>query len=192
MTPCLTPEEFVDAAEGRLTSARAAHLEACAACRDTLEAMCAALAEVASVDVPEPSPFFWPSLNARVRSAVDAAGPAGGARRWRWQVVAPLGALAVVVVGVLGSIDWRATAPAPVPAVVVGAVEPPNADEPIGRDDDALALVADLAETSPGDAWDTLGVSALPEMGEAARALSLDEQRALAALLRLAVDRPAS
>ncbi len=53
-------------------------------------------------------------------------------------------------------------------------------------------MMIELAGSLPEGSFDALGVTALPELGEAATSLSADEQRALAALLTSAMDRPSS
>ena len=97
----LRDTEFVDFAEGTLPASRAAHLDACAKCREQAEAVSAALRESASVDIPEPSPLFWEHFSARVQEQVAGETPE---RAGWWQVngvrvLMPLmAALAVVIV----------------------------------------------------------------------------------------------
>ena len=69
----LSSSEIVDLVEDTLPPARAAHVEACVACRAEVEEMRATLRRVAAVDVPEPSPLFWEHLPARVREGVARA-----------------------------------------------------------------------------------------------------------------------
>jgi hypothetical protein len=195
MTPCLQPDEVVDLVDGVLTESRAAHVAACAVCRARTEAAAAALAGARAADVPEPSPFFWASLNRRVHDAI--AGPPvahGGWRGWlRWETVVPLAGMAALLVA-LGAAIAR-------PPGQVSVAAPPVADAPaltaaealVDPADDALALVVELAGTLPDAGSEALGLGPLPDLGDvAATALSDDELHALEEILRAAVDRPKS
>jgi hypothetical protein len=81
----LSRAEFVDAAEGALAPPRVAHLESCAACREQAARVAGAIADARGVDVPEPSPLYWPHLSARVREQVEreTIAPAWRAGSWR-------------------------------------------------------------------------------------------------------------
>ncbi len=197
MTPCLTPAEFVDLADGVLPAARVAHVAGCVACRGTAADLAATMAEVTAVDVPEPAPFFWAAFNRRVRAAIDddgAARPWHTWRRWRW--MAPLAGVAAALVVV--AVTSGPMAPGEIavadPMAVPAEAPPPVATAPDGADrDDALALVLDLADALPEAAETPVGLAPLPDLGEVAAAtLSADELRALEDLLRAAVDRPTS
>lgn len=82
-----SPDEFVDAAEGTLRAERAAHLASCARCGEQAAAVRKALGMAREVDVPEPSPLYWPHLAARVRErvATETIVPAWRAGEW-WRV----------------------------------------------------------------------------------------------------------
>lgn len=191
MTPCLAPEEFVDLADGTLAADRRAHLECCAACRAMAADVRDALALAASAEVPEPPPLFWSSLNTRVRAGIEGA-TVEGWRAWlRWDVLVPMAGLAALVVALASAVDRGELAPPP-PRAVTAAGDVESIEPGAAADDDALAMMIDLADSLPEGGWDVLGVTTLPDMGEAAAVLSADEQRALAALLTSAVDRPAS
>lgn len=195
MTPCLRPEEFVDALDGSLAPARRAHLESCAPCRQTLADLRAAWAAAQADGVPDPSPFFWPAVNARVRAAIAderrTTHTVGGAwSAWRrWTAVAPLGGLALLVVALV----WIVGRPGAPPMLALDdAYEVSPAGAPDADADPALALVVDLASGLDEDV-DPLGLQTLPDLGDAAAAtLSPDEQDALRTLLRSAVERPPS
>lgn len=197
MTPCLRPEEFIDALDGHAGRDGAAHVAACPQCHATLAEMRAALAAAESVDVPEPSPLFWSQLNARVGAAISDETRADAPASWwawlRWDVVVPLAGVATVVVA-LGSGVGRApgTQNASPVADAIIAVDDPSRAAADGDQDGALELMLDLAATMPGSEWDALGLSALPDLGEASQSLSADERRALSALLHAAVERPSS
>ncbi len=156
----LTPEEFVDLAEGARAEASAPHLQACDACRRQLAELRATMSAAADIDAPEPSPLFWDHFSARVarrgrRRRRAARGPGSWAsreardasrwrsarpRRWRW--------------------SWRSrSAHAAPPAGPRGCT--PSAIEAAARaggesgltfpDDPSLGLVASLAA---GYDWD--------------------------------------
>lgn len=198
MTPCLGPEEFVDLLDGTLPPPRRQHVEGCATCRATAGEMREALALAVADEVPEPSTLFWSSINARVRAEIEAR-PMVSWRRWlRWELVVPMGAVAALVVAAVVSNGRPEKSPVtPVsPTVAVAAPDAvPSIDavDEAARDSDAaLSLVVDLSRTLPDGGWDTLGMTTLPDLADAAQVLSAEERSALADLLRTAVDRPKS
>jgi hypothetical protein len=95
----LTSDELIDAMENMLAPGRQSHLATCEACRQQLAELSAVLSEARQASVPEPSPLFWPHFSERVRVAIDhESAPGGNWPSWlRWQVLAPMGALALVV-----------------------------------------------------------------------------------------------
>ncbi len=207
MTPCLTPDEFVDLVDGTLAAHREAHLATCAACAATATDVREALAAAMSAEVPEPSPLFWPSINARVQAAV-AESAVTGWRAWlRLDVLVPMAGLALVVMAIASALDAvspTASIPTEGASVSISAgapsVEFPAevADDAVADPaiapaaDDALAMMADLASALPEGGWDALGVTRLPDLDVAAAALTAEERDALAALLQSAVERPKS
>ena len=66
----LTDVEMVDLLDESLPASRAAHVDACARCRETAAALRAARTRAEAVDVPEPSPLFWEMFSVRVHDAV--------------------------------------------------------------------------------------------------------------------------
>ena len=204
MTPCLSPDEFVDLLDGALPGERRAHLDTCAACQATAAEVREALAAAESLEVPEPSPLFWPAINARVQAAIaDDVTAARGWRAWlRLDVLVPIAGVALVVMAIASAIDAVSPAgqfPAG-PAVVAdgslpefgaGVLEEPDADA-LPPADDALAMMVDLADSLPDGGWDALGVTRLPDLDVAAAALTDEERSALATLLQSAVERPKS
>lgn len=204
MSACLTPDEFVDLADGSLSAERRAHLGGCATCRATAAEVAEALHLAAAADVPEPPALFWPSINARVRAAIADDAGARGWRAWfRVDVLLPFAGLALVVMALASAID--AVAPGGGFAVGPGAAElapgllgvptQDTADAPAAPNDDAedaLAMMVDLADSLPDGGWDSLGVTRLPDLDVAVSALNADEQAALAELLHQAVERPKS
>ncbi len=111
----LRPDEYVDAIDETLAAERRTHLAGCAECRAQVAHLATLLGEVREVSVPEPSPLFWGSLSERIRVEVANEGVPRREYRWfQWPVLAPLGALAIVVLALVsavpqGSVElWQA------------------------------------------------------------------------------------
>ena len=194
----LTTETLIDLAERTHEESSAPHLQSCEACRHQLavlrDAMSAA-AEVAGVEVPEPSPLFWKHLSERVREAVAAEGtPQAAFPAWGWTRVLPswrgwavAGVAAAVMLSIyvttprpsqpLAGVGDMAVVPsevATVPLPVAGTV-----------DDPALALVADLTSQMDQDAFDETGwTSHAGAAEEAVDTLTDDERLELQRLLK--------
>jgi hypothetical protein len=103
----LTPEQFVDVAEGTRAEVSLPHLATCERCRQTLAEFRAIMSSVADVPpVPEPSPLFWNHFQRRVSDAIAAdRTPETGVLAWLRAIarpgLAPLsaaGAIALVLV----------------------------------------------------------------------------------------------
>jgi len=179
----LTTDEIIDAVEGDLAPERREHLDECAACRRSVTELASVLQDAHRSSVPEPSPIFWRQFSGRVRDAVDADA-ASTTPLWqqvlRWPVLAPAGALAVLVVVLVLSMPALTDTPGTLPvrynteagdvALVAG---------------DGWMLVADLVGAID---WETAGQTGLIlEPGDADRAaldLSAEEQRELTRLLQ--------
>ncbi|HUE87707.1 MAG TPA: hypothetical protein VMO26_16660 [Vicinamibacterales bacterium] len=101
-----TPDEVIDAVENTMAPERRAHLIACEHCRAETALAASMLREARAVGAPEPSPLFWDHFSDRVREAIRSEGAASKrARRWfDWPVLAPLGALALLVVALVWSV----------------------------------------------------------------------------------------
>jgi hypothetical protein len=93
----LTSDELIDAMEGMLAPERHAHLAACPECQAQLTELASVLNEAKQSSVPEPSPLFWNHLSARVRAAIDAETGGALAHWFRWDVLLPVAAMAVLV-----------------------------------------------------------------------------------------------
>lgn len=116
-------------ADGEVSGARRrraeAHLQACAACRDALEAIRVIGREVAAqgrVRLPEGARgAFWAAVRGRIAAGPGPAPPSllGRIREWArdWLIVEPRRALgsaaAAVLILAMGWAAWRASAPAP-------------------------------------------------------------------------------
>lgn len=204
----LTPEQFVDLAEGTTAETTLPHLASCDACRRELAGVRAMMSDVASVDAAEPSPLFWDHLSARVSEAV--ADERSRPRSWRDYLLRPrvlvlslAGAVAVALVAVMlpgtpVAITIRTTIPStPLPmsgdtAAMLLSL-PPLA--PLGAaDDPELGLVADSGTTLDWDemreeiALATPGGSSDAVVG----ALTADEQRELQRLLAEEMAQPSA
>lgn len=181
----LTADELVDALDDALEAGRQAHLEACESCRQQVVELGATLGATRDVEVPEPSPLYWEHLSRRVRTAIDAEPPtAGGGRGWlRWPVLAPVAALALLVMALAVSLPREA----PIARAVAINEAADTAVE------DSFAVVADLV----GDLdWDTaVSAGLIVSPGAADRAvldLTALEQRELARLLQAELTRAKS
>lgn len=116
-------------ADGEVSSGRRrrieVHLEACAACRDALEAIRLIGREVAAQGrIPPPDGArgaFWPAVRARIAAGPGPAPPSllSWIREWArdWLIVEPRralgGAAAAILILAVGWVAWRASAPAP-------------------------------------------------------------------------------
>lgn len=182
----LTSDELVDAVEGTLEAKRRQHLDACDACRRQVAGLARVLGETLAVEVPEPSPLFWAHLSQRVRTAIDAEPPAAGRwRQWiRWPVLAPIAALALLVMALAVALPRQQAAPVAVAAVV----------EPAGSlPDEGFAVVAELVGDMDWDTAMSAGLSVAP--GAADRAmleLTTTEQQELTRLLKAELTRAKS
>jgi len=210
----LTPARLVDLAEGTEPEYAVPHLGECDACRRSLAALRATMADVASLGdsaVPEPSPLFWDHLSTRVRSSVAEHAPGG--TRWveRWlrpRVVLP------ILVGVAGAVlvavatSRRPVVQTPIPATPLPTDEAllvpfesvPSLQPlaPFGAaDDPSLGLMADYGTTL---GWDEMReeMAVAPRAGvvrgadEAVIALSAEERQELLRLLEEEMTQPSA
>jgi hypothetical protein len=198
----LTRDELLGVAQGG--AERGAHLDACAECRAEVEAIARMLVDVASVEVPEPSPLFWDHFSARVSDAVRAGAPSlasrdGGAwgavwwLTWRgWRVMAPL---SVAVVALVLTVVLLDRPPASVVRVAGGSgaatASPalvPGAGDLSATDDDAWVVFSTLAEEA--GLPDTSELALAPGSTDGALLQLSDEERdELGRLLKVELDR---
>jgi hypothetical protein len=183
----LSPAEFVDLIDGALPPSREAHVESCADCRSQAAALQSVLRDAARIAVPDPSPFFWDRLSARIRASVAESAPVSGIRR-----VVPLASAAALIVALVGGAWLARNAGAPPPAVRV--VPTPAVERPRAMLDESALDAAN------GEVWDVLtSVAADMAIDEAAAAgmtvhpaaidgavqkMSPDERKELARLLQ--------
>ena len=157
----LHESEFVDFVEGRLATARARHVEACASCAATAATVRDKLAQVAEDRIPEPSPLFWEHFSARVSQALDNEPlPAPSWTEWLRApriAVAAATLLVVAIAAGYGGWTWR--------SATLDRIAPADAD--------ATTFALDAAgEALSGEAWDVIAA--------AAEALDVEEVRSVA------------
>lgn len=181
----LTPDELVDALDGALARDRQRHLDACAPCRQQLDELGAVLGDTRAVEIPEPSPLYWQHLSERVRTAIDAEPvTAGGWRQWlRWPVLAPIAALALLVMALAVAL------PRPAPLVTNVAVN--EATDPAMND--SWVIVADLVGDLDWDTARSAGLTIEPgAVDQAVLELTAAEQQELTRLLKAELTRAKS
>jgi hypothetical protein len=180
----LTPDEIIDAVEHSLPAERRAHLASCAQCRQQVSDISTILREAESVSAVEPSPLFWDHFSDRVRVAVAAEGSTPApARRWfAWPVLAPVGALALLVLALVSSV------PLPVAPVDQGGDSMPSVDTISAEaldNDDRWAMMFDLVGEVDLDSVVDSGLLGRPGTAERALVhLTSTEQEELLRLLR--------
>ena len=161
-TTHFSESEFIDLIEdrGALDPGRAAHLDACASCRQQAATLGAVLRATATVDVPEPSPLFWQHFAARVHEQVSAE-PVTGRSAWSWVGVRgllPLTAAAALVIAVFsGVLLLRAGRDAAVP-VEQAAVTVPSA--PAAAASTAADRLAATPDVENAEVWAVLTAAA--------------------------------
>lgn len=179
----LTSDELIDALEGLLADEGQAHLDACETCRQQLADLSAVLSEAKQASVPDPSPMFWPQFSARVNTAIEAEEAAGGGwPAWlRWQVLLPLGAVAMIILALMISVPKQESA---VPEVAVEAV-------PVIEDN--WVVLANLVGDIDLDIAAEAGVTVHPGVAEqAVLELTAEEQQELTRLLKAELTRAKS
>lgn len=200
----LSESEIVDLVDGTLAPARAAHLDACDACRTGADDLRDVLARTADVTIPEPSPLFWEHFSARVREDVQTAGAVASSRWFGWAdgptvKWAMAGALLTILLvsGVWVSL-WRtnATLPDQIPPVSTATASAGDRDEAGVREsdadtDEAWALVRTVADDL---AWDDVVEEGLGVRSDAAEraiaTLTRDERSELVRLLAAETKQP--
>jgi hypothetical protein len=171
----LTPDELIDAIEGTLSSEREAHLAACDVCLRERAGLSSVLGEARQTSIPEPSPLFWQHLSARVNDSIDR--DVADDTRWpswlRWQVLAPLGAVAMIIMALMIAVPKQDPALVTLDESSIAA-DPPEAIDALA------AVVGDLD-------LETASAAGVIEPGVAEQAvlhLTAEEQQELARLLK--------
>ena len=186
----LSPEEFVDAAEGTRLEASLPHLAECDRCRRELADLRRTMAVAVDADVPEPSPLFWENLSARIGERIDAGSSASWWQAWvRPRVLVPLSAAALLVLIVaLSSQSRNARVTAPVAPAPTAAVEPAN-DSGDLEADPLLTLVSDLSANMDLDSVSAAGFADPDSSEHAVTHMNADELTALKQLLQAEMTR---
>jgi hypothetical protein len=177
----LTSDELIDAMEGGLAAGPRAHLDACDACRRQLDELAAVLTDAKQASVPEPSPWFWNHFAARVNEGIDREAAASWPQWLRWQVLLPLGAVAMVILALMVAVPKQ------------GPVEPTRADAvaPVVAED-TWASFADLVGELDVDVAAEAGVIQPGLADEAVWHLTAEEQQELSRLLQAELTRAKS
>jgi hypothetical protein len=199
----LTAARLVDLAEDARAESSVPHLAECDRCRRALAELRATMADVADVQVPEPSPLFWDHLSARVRDGVAEQGAPDRAR-WigyllRPRLALPLLASSLAAVIVAAVMLTRAVVPNPIPSTplpvpsIAESGQLPSLPplEPLGvADDPSLGLVADFGTTL---GWDDMREEMVTDAGGSDRAvigLGAEERQELQRLLEQEMAQP--
>lgn len=207
----LTPEQFVDLAEGAQPDTSAPHLLECAMCRRELADLRAMMADAAMTDagdVPEPSPLFWHQLSSRVRQGVaEETSRRSSWFGWLSRPVFFVPSLAAVMAILIAVVLLPRTPAGPVsttiPSTPLSLADnatipetrpslPPLA--PFGAPDDPeLRIVAAAATTASWDEMmDEVAASTTGSGDAVAAALTADERRELQRLLAEEVAQPSA
>ena len=178
----LTSDELIDAMEGMLAAERQAHLASCDACQRQLAELSSVLNEAKQVSVPEPSPLFWQHFSDRVRTSIDNEGvPGTGVMPawWRWQVLAPVGALALVILALMIAVPKQEPAAEKIwTDLKLTPVEELTADE-------NWMIVASMVGALDWDTATAVGVTVEPDAADqAVLQLTAEEQQELTRLLK--------
>jgi hypothetical protein len=169
--PHLADHELVDALEGTLDARRLAHVSGCPSCTSQVAEFRAIAREAAATEVPEPPPFFWSQLSARVRASIaEEPLPGSWSLAWRRRSrPATAIAAAVVIAGTIVSLTWLWPASSsksePPAAAALQIQDDGDAGEDVFAEienDEAWALVRALAEDLNHDEMESEGVSARP------------------------------
>jgi hypothetical protein len=181
----LNPDELIDAMEGLLSHERQEHLSTCEHCQRELADLSSVLNEAKQVSMPEPSPLFWQHFSQRVRTAIDTDAASDDAwPSWlRWQVLLPLGAVAMIILALMISVPKQDAA-----ELTELAVESPQAVQ----GPDSWATIEDLVGELDVETASATGVIEPGIAEQAVLALTADEQQELTRLLKAELTRAKS
>ena len=170
----LTPDELIDAMEGLLAEDRQAHLSSCADCQRQVADLSNVLGDAKQQSIPEPSPLFWTYFSARVNAAIDSAPLTAESPGWlRWQVLLPLGAMAVAILAFAFTLKPR-DVPKEIATLPAVTLELP---------DESWTTVATLVGDIDLETASAAGVIEPGVAEEAVLALTSEEQQELTRLL---------
>jgi hypothetical protein len=197
----LRPEEFIDIADGAQSESAFPHLAECERCRAELAGVGRTMSIAVDVDVPEPSPLFWPQLSARVGQSIDERIEADANHAWwrvwtRPRVLIPASALAVLVLVVTlapaARSRWMASSvrtPSIAPAVAPTPMGDPATDSGDFAADPALTLVSDLSANMDLDSASAAGFAEPDSAEHAVTHMTGAELTALKQLLQAEMTR---
>jgi len=180
----LTPDELIDAMDGLLAADQQAHLATCDECHGQLAGLSMALGDAKDASVPEPSPLFWQHFSERVSTAIhqDVRGGTNWPSWLRWQILLPLGAVAMIVLALAMNLPQRE-----VPGAVVDNSSP-VVEQPV----DTWVMVTELVGDIDLDTASAAGVIEPGVAEEAVLHLTAEEQQELTRLLRVELQRAKS
>jgi hypothetical protein len=181
----LNPDELIDAMEGLLPADRQEHLTTCEHCRRELADLSIVLSEAKQVSVPEPSPLFWQHFSQRVRIAIDEdVTPEHSWPAWlRWQVLLPLGAVAMIILALMISVPKQDATDS-----TEFALQTPDASQAT----DSWAAIEDLVGELDVETASAAGVIEPGVAEQAVLELTADEQQELTRLLKAELTRAKS
>ena len=194
----LSPSEFVDLAEGTLDARRAAHADACEACRARAGVVRDALHLSAHADdVPEPSPLFWDHLSARVRDGVRSERPGRfglSEAFWGMRGIQPVAAAIVILVAVVAFAPFvrgPSVVQAPARMVTDSSPVPVDIDQTLeANHTDAWAVISAAAGDVAMDDARAAGMAVQPAaVDRAVNRLTAAELTELGRLLQLEMNR---
>jgi hypothetical protein len=169
----LNPEAMIDLAEGGGGGDERRHLEACGDCRAQVEDLREGLGGLASVEVPEPSPFYWEAFRRQVGGRLESEAPPA---RWSSWWLPGLAAAAALLAAVL--LHPPATSlPSPAGSV---AMLPAWTPLPAGEQDEGLPVLQGLA--AKGE------LTACGDLGGCLAELSDEDAAAVTAALRSEIE----
>jgi hypothetical protein len=168
----LTESEFIDLLDGALPSGRRAHLENCGPCAQHAAELAASAAGAQELEVPEPPPFFWTQLSARVSEAVANEAAKPSLLRWHGRPAAWLALAAAAILIALVFLPRMRSDRVALPDVVAVSEPGPaelHPDDAINLDDDEAwavvrTLAADLDDEQMGDEGVSAGVGAIEHL----------------------------
>jgi hypothetical protein len=186
----LSPDEFVDAAEGTRSEASLPHLADCDRCRRELADLRRTMSVAVDADVPEPSPLFWDHLSARIGERIDAE----PGRQW-WQawirprVLVPLAAAVLLALIVALAPNSRSVGVSPPAGSGPMAAVEPSTDTADLAADPLLTLVSDLSANMDLDSASAAGFADPDSAEHAITHMNIDELTALKQLLQAEMTR---
>jgi hypothetical protein len=177
----LTPDELIDAMEGLLATDRQAHLTSCDECKAQVAGLSITLSEAKQTSAPEPSPLFWQHFSERVGTAIDRDASTGTIwPSWLgWQILVPLSAVALIVLGLIVATPKPQVSDSPL------ALQAPEAP-------DNWVMVTELVGNIDLDTASAAGVIEPGVAEQAVLHLTVEEQQELTRLLKAELQRAKS